>query len=477
LQQGIKKGDRVGIYLPRCLDIAIALYGILKAGAVYVPLDPFSPASRTVALLNELEITVIITNKQQRRRLPDILAKESTLKTVIGHTGDGPVNCLPREAIDHAPASAPKIGAVLEDDLAYVMTTSGSTGRPKGIMHTHRSGLAYTKMMREAYNIQHTDVIGNHSSLHFDMSTLAYFAGPLTGATVVITTDAQVRMPVSMAAMIAAEQITIWYSVPLALQQMYLTKTMQALDLKALRLVIYGGEPIVLTYLRALMKLLPGVVFTNHYGPAEVNGCISFDVTEPPTDDHPIPIGFPGENTEMLVFDKNDQPVAENTPGLLLVRSASMMAGYWKNPELTKKSLYQRMRIPGLVETYYRTGDLVRKDGDGVFHFLGRKDRQVKVRGHRIELDEVENIANTAPFIQESAVFANKKGTEERKIILLVVLVPGQKQSDVDLTGHLRDHLPEYALPEHIEFTNALPRSSGGKIDRLQIERNYLEQT
>lgn len=476
LEQGVKKGDRVGIYLPRCIDSAVAVYGILKAGAVYVPLDPFSPASHISALLNELGIEIMVTNKQQRRRLPEVVAKPSSLRAVIGYEGEVAVKCLPPEAINLAPASAPKIATLLEDDLAYIITTSGSTGRPKGIMHTHRSGLAYIKVMQQAYHITEADVLGNHSALHFDMSTLAYFAGPLTGATTVIATDAQVRMPVSLAAMIAAEKITIWYSVPLALQQMYLSDTMGKLDLSALRLVIYGGEPFVVSYLRALMEMLPGVMFTNHYGPAEVNGCISYNLTEPPSKNSPIPIGFAHVNTELLIVDENDEEVAPNEPGLLLARCASRMRGYWKKPELTKKSLYQRMRIPGFVETFYRTGDLVMMDNSGLLHFLGRKDRQVKVRGHRVELDEVENVVNTAASVQEAAVFASPKGLEERKILLLAVLAPGHSETQASLAGYLRKRLPEYALPESIIFTDALPRSSGGKIDRLLIERNYSKQ-
>jgi len=476
LEQGVKKGDRVGVYLPRCLDISVAVYGILKAGAVYVPLDPFSPATRIASLLREFDVGVVVTNKQQRRRLPELLAKPSPLRLVIGYDGEGSVKCLPSEVINLAPASAPETKTILEDDLAYIITTSGSTGAPKGVMHTHRSGLAYTKMMIEAYQVTADDVVGNHSALHFDMSTLAFFAGPLTGATIVITTDAQVRMPVSMATMIAAEKITIWYSVPLALQQMYLSDTMGQLDFSALRLVIYGGEPIVVSYLRALMEMLPGVMFTNHYGPAEVNGCVSYNITEPPAENHPIPIGFAHANTEVLVVDENDQRVAPNAPGLLLTRCASMMRGYWKKPELTEKSFYRRMRIPGFVETFYRTGDLVRMDNNGLLHFLGRQDRQIKIRGYRVELDEIENVANMAPFIEESAVFASPKGLEERKIFLLVVLVTGQAESELDLSGYLRKRLPEYTLPESILYIDALPRTTGGKIDRVQIDRNYLKK-
>ncbi len=473
--QGVSKGSRIGIYLPRCLDVAIAMYGILKAGAVYVPLDPFAPATRTCDLLTDLDISIIITNRHQRRRLPEILETTSPLKTVIGHKSEGhQAQCIPREAIDLAPASAPQSGPILEKDLAYIITTSGSTGKPKGIMHTHRSGLAYIKMMRDLYNIQENDVLGNHSALHFDMSTLAFFAGPLTGATTLITTDAEVRMPVSMTALIANERVTIWYCVPLALQQMYLTNTMPNLDFTALRLVIWGGEPIVVSYLRGMMELLPGVTFTNHYGPAEVNGFTVFDLTAPPTDERPIPLGYTCPNSEILIFDENDQPVPEFESGLLLVRCSSMMRGYWKNPALTEKSLYQRSRIPGFTETFYRTGDLVKMDKNGLLHFLGRKDRQVKVRGHRVELDEIENIANTASFIKESAVFASQKGLEERAILLLVALAEGHSETKVDLPRYLKSRLPEYALPETIFFTDELPRSAGGKINRRLIERNYL---
>jgi amino acid adenylation domain-containing protein len=469
LEQGVKKGDRVGIFLPRSLDTVVAIYGILKAGAVYVPLDPFSPSVRIAEVLAECDVAVLITNHQQRRRLPGLLAEAKTLRTVIGYGGEGAVRCLPSEDINLAPASAPLTSTILEDDLAYILTTSGSTGRPKGIMHTHRSGMAYAKLMRDTYKINEEDVLGNHCAIHFDMCTLAYFTGPLTGATVVLATDAHVRMPVSLAAMIAAEGITIWYSVPLALQQMYLANTLPELDLSSLRLVIWAGEAIVPAYLRALMELLPKAMFSNHYGPAETNVCTTFDLKEPPADDKPVPIGHPWANTEVLVFDERDQPVPKGEPGILLVRSATLMQGYWKNPALTEKSFYREVRQPGYTAQYYRTGDLVRQDEQGVFHFLGRKDRQVKIRGYRVELDEVENAVNAVPGVLESAVFASPKGLSEREIHLLAVV--NNQEVETYLPSMLKTKLPEFALPAKVAFVDSLPRTSGGKIDRQKIGR------
>ncbi|OAV43675.1 amino acid adenylation domain-containing protein [Lewinella sp. 4G2] len=471
LAKGVKKGDRVGIYLPRCLESVAAVYGVLLVGAVYLPLDPFSPAARTITLLNECDVAVLITNRQQRRRLPELFTEPSPLRLVLGFAGDLPVPTLGPDDLNLAPASAPQTPNILADDLAYILTTSGSTGTPKGIMHTHRSGLAYAKLIRDNYKITENDVLGNHCALHFDMCTLAYFCGPLTGATIALATDAHVRLPASMAAMMAAEKVSVWYSVPLALQQMLLTNTLADLDLTALRLVVWAGEALAPEYLRQLIGLLPRATFSNHYGPAETNVCTTYDITGELSFTGAVPIGKAWANTHVILTNETGKEVPPGETGELLVRSATTMAGYWKRPDLTARAFLKVERYPGFFETYYRTGDLARRDTDGTLHLLGRRDRQVKIRGYRVELDEVEMVANNHPAVVESATFA-VADTSGTKRLILAVHVSDRKPAP-KLLSYFSARLPAFAVPQEILPYGALPRTPGGKIDRRQLESSY----
>ncbi|MGI9541958.1 MAG: AMP-binding protein, partial [Cyclobacteriaceae bacterium] len=219
LESGVRRGDRVGVYLQRSIETAIAIYGIMQAGAAYVPLDPYAPSARTLFLLKDCGIRHLITNTSQKRTFPDILTKTSALDQVIGISGDWPVPSVTWEALNQFPTNNPTV-RILEQDLAYIMYTSGSTGKPKGIMHTHYSGLNYAKLSADLFGLGKRDRIGSHAPLHFDISTLAYFTAPLVGATSVIISEAHTKMPASLTELMQTEKLTVWYSVPLALTQM-----------------------------------------------------------------------------------------------------------------------------------------------------------------------------------------------------------------------------------------------------------------
>ena len=175
----------------------------------------------------------------------------------------------------------------------------------------------------------------------------------------------------------------------------------------------------------------------------------------------------------MMIVDDQDEPVEAGEPGELLIRSATRMSGYWGQPDLTKKAFFQRTRIPGCPEIFYRTGDLVKLDEAGVLHFLGRRDRQIKTRGYRVELDEVEAALMTHPHVQEAAVFTTLNNTGEKIIQARVIRKQGQDLLDVTgLQAHLQNLLPSYAIPLKIGFSENLPRTEAGKIDRKELERN-----
>ena len=468
LQSGVQRGDRVGVFLNRSLETAIAIYGIMQAGAAYVPLDSSAPAPRTRFLLQDCGIKHLVTNPSQRRGLQQILSEKTNLRSVIGLKGEWPVESISWEEVEQMKSHAPPV-RILENDLAYLMYTSGSTGAPKGIMHTHRSGLAYAKLSAGLYGLTPDDRIGNHAPLYFDISTFGYFSAPLAGATTVIVPDAHTKMPASLTQLMEKERLSIWYSVPLALVQMLQRGLLEKRDLTSLRWVLYGGEPFPSKHLRKLMQQWPQARFSNVYGPAEVNQCTFYHFPKPPEEGEAPPLGQVWDNTEMLVLDEKNEEVASGQTGELLIRTATMMRGYWNNPKLTQNSLFKKETVPGMEEAFYRTGDLVKIGDDGLLYFLGRKDRQIKTRGYRVELDEVANALLSHEAIAEAAVFpvGNKDGG--RLIEAAVILKNGMDTDGEALRKYLADRLPSYALPQKIYFRNGFPRGSTGKIDYHQL--------
>lgn len=456
--QGIERGDRIGIYLPRCVETAIAVYGILKAGAAYVPLAPNEPTERIGGLIADCGIRIVISDKRLRRQ-----------QSALAESGVAFIDCQVE-----GPSGSPEV-RILESDLAYIMYTSGSTGAPKGIMHTHASGLAYARLSAQLYGLSTEDIVGNHCALHYDISTFGYFSAPLVGATTVIVSDAHTKFPVSLLQLLETERITVWYSVPLALLQIIGAPNFDSADLSALRWILFGGEVFAPRHLRRLMQAASNALASNVYGPAEINQCTYYHLSEPPVGDDPIPLGYIWDNTEGLVLDTESREVAPGEIGELVVRSATMMRGYWRRPDLTEKAFFYRERTPGIPDVFYRTGDLVRQDGAGRLIFMGRKDRQIKTRGYRVELEAVEALLNAHEAVAEGAVYAIEPG-EEGKVIEAMV-VPKTETNAAAILQHLAQSLPEHALPRRIQFVNSLPRSSAGKIDRLAIAAAVAEKS
>lgn len=476
LSSGLKKGDRVGIYLNRCLETAIAIYGVLRAGGVYVPLDPNLPVNRTLFQLQDCDIRFLITQEVQKRSLHKLLREDHGLELIIGLKPEEGLPGISWNELYELPARLDNPPKIMAQDLAYIMYTSGSTGRPKGMMHTHYSGLSYAQLTAKTYGLHAGDRFANHSPIHFDISTLGYFTAPMVGATTVILSDAHIKMTASLSQVIEKEAITVWYSVPLALIQLLHRGVLEDRQVSRLRWVLFAGEVFPTKYLRELMQIWPQARFSNIYGPAEVNQCTYYHLDTPPPTDDPIPLGKVWENTQMLILDEQDREVEAGETGELLIRSATMMRGYWKRPDLTEKGFYHREAVPGFRETFYRTGDLVRLDENGLLHFLGRKDQQIKTRGYRVELEAVEHQLGTLDAVREAAIFPYRNAAAEVVIIGAVILQDGQSSGEKELLTALKEQLPWYALPQSIFILEDFPRTGTEKIDRPGLHQLLSEQ-
>ena len=471
VDQGVQRGDRVGIYMNKSLETPVAIYGILKAGAAYVPLDPGAPIERIATMLSHCGIRHLITAKDKKPQVYELLQRRDQIDCVVGmsNVGRADVRTFDWDALDTAPiVDSVK---VIPEDIAYIMYTSGSTGTPKGITHTHASGLSYARAITDLYGIRPSDRLGNHSPLHFDISLFDYLGGPLRGATTVIIPEPYTKLAASLSELIQNERISVWFSAPNALTQLLLNGVLTHRDLSALRWVIFGGEPFPPKYLHALMELWPHARFSNSYGPAEVNMCTYYHLDAPISEDtEAIPIGDTWKISEAIILDQDDNPTQPGEAGELLIRSPTRMRGYWRQPELNAKCFYHRKVTADIEDIFYRTGDIVAMDTAHGMSFLGRKDRQIKIRGFRIELDEIEAVLADHPVVEEAGSFTIREGTE---ISAAVTFNKSGSATTDQLLRHCQDRLPTYAIPATIYLIECFPRTTSQKIDRRALAERF----
>jgi amino acid adenylation domain-containing protein len=469
IDNGLKKGDRVGVFLNRNVKSALAVHGILKAGGTFVPIDVDAPIERIHYILEDCNIKHIITEERLAKDLQPVFKLISTKLVILGmQSNQSPHVFLAWENLnnfqDHLPEKK-----ILSSDLAYIMYTSGTTGFPKGIMHTHYSGLSYAKLSRDLYDITDEDVIVNHSPLHFDMCTLGYLTAPLAGAKCIILEKQYSAFPASLSKLIEKNKITIWYSVPLVLQQLVERGDLINRDFSSIRWVLFGGEPIPVHQLNQFMQQCPNAFFSNVYGPAEVNQCTYFNQQGKVDKFESLPLGVVWNDTDYLILNEEKQEVQQGEVGELLIHSSTMMAGYWNNPERTQSSILNIESRSSLKKKFYKTGDLVREDKDGLIYFIGRKDRQIKSRGHRIELNEIEQTILKFDEAEQTACYTHTfNGINE--IFASVVLKSEAKLEELE--KKLRKSLPKYSVPKLILETKKLPRTSAGKVDYKKLTEN-----
>jgi amino acid adenylation domain-containing protein len=475
LEDGVKKGDRVGIYMDKRLETAVAMYGIMKAGAAYVPVDPAAPDNRFAALINDCDMKHLVAAPDKHRRLTATGPGLEGIQSVIGVQPDDsfPFRSLSWDDVAGASANPPGASPIGSDDLAYLIYTSGSTGQPKGIMHTHSSGMSFAAWAAAEYGLRADDRLGNHAPLHFDLSIFDFFAGAVAGATTVLVPEEYTKLPASYSQLLQDQEITVLFTVPFALIQLLLRGALEDRDLSSLRWIIFGGEPFPAKHLRNLMRRLPHIRFDNMYGPAEVNGCTHYTIPSPDDIRDSVPIGPICSIATARVVDEDDQPVPTGQPGELLVRTPTMMRGYWRRPDLNRQAFWNDPTHQGNV--YYRTGDLVVEREDGLFHFLGRKDRQVKVRGYRIELDEIEAALTSHDDVEEAAAFIVPDIEGNKAVHCVVTLKTEPGVSSAELRTYAKQLLPWFALPAKLTIQSDFPRTTTGKIDRRKLSENAVQ--
>lgn len=466
---GVKPGDRVGILSGKTIDLPLAVFGVLAAGAAYVPLDPAAPVARIDSLIADCGIDVLVSESNRLRLLRQL---DHPLRAVIGVSAEADLPCecidwhsLERFATDDIESSSNPA------DLAYIIYTSGSTGSPKGIMHSHASAMAYVRAGMETYGLVESDRLSNFPPLHFDQSIFDFFSGPLAGACTVLIPEDVMRFPVNLAALIEDEKLTVWYSVPMPLIQMLADGALNGRDLSSVRWILYGGETFPPKYLRRLLHIFSAATISNVYGPAETNQCTFYHFSsEAEILDQGVPIGPAWKWAKSRVVDPANPNGALTQEGELLINSPTMMMGYWggRYPEV-----FVEVEESDGLRRYYRTGDFVREGADGSLIFLGRRDRMVKSRGQRVELDEIESAVNSLIEVSEAAVYVEMDSAGALQIVAALIPVV-EKLNEKRVLALLRPLLSPAAMPAKIEFVDTFPRTTSGKIDRNLLRDSQL---
>ncbi len=445
---GVRSGDFVGLYLDRGGDMVAAILGILKLGAAWVPLDPAYPRDRMTWILRDSGATTLLTSRARSGELAEAGVREILL--------DDTTTAEPAETENVEPGTP-----------AYLIYTSGSTGQPKGVIITHGNLSHYSAAITEAIGLAAQDRFLHTASLAFSSSVRQLFAPLLTGGCVVIARRAEIADPRELLQVCRRARVTVIDLVPSYWSRLIETAESDPSQLagSTLRLTLSASEPLPSALVQRWLALTGGQTrFINMYGQTETAGIVS-TVTLTPSllaDSAVAPLGSPLPRTEIHLLDESGSPVPDGTAGEIWIGGAAVGPGYHNRPDLTAERFVEH---PAVGRRLYRTGDLGLRRPDGLLTFTGRRDNQLKVRGHRVEVEEVEATLQRHPQVTAAAVQA-REHQGETALVAFVTSSNGTAPTSRELREHLLRSVPEYMVPSAFQVLPALPRTPNGKLDR-----------
>jgi amino acid adenylation domain-containing protein len=443
---GVKPGTLVGLCVNRSAEMVVALLGILKAGGAYVPLDPAYPKQRLQFILEDSQITVLVSEESLLELLPACSAR-----IVLLHSDWMSTDITEQPHSDARPS-----------DLAYVIYTSGSTGKPKGVQIEHRSVVNLLTSMASAPGLSSGETLLAVTTLSFDIAGLEIYLPLIVGARLLISSREVAADGLRLQSILEEFGVTVMQATPATWRLLLAAGWTGNPRLK----VLVGGEALSVELARKLASCCASV--WNLYGPTETTiWSAVYRVTG--EEEGTVPIGRPIANTEFYIVDGERQPVPVGSEGELCIGGDGLARGYLNRPELTAEKFILHPFIPSPDARVYRTGDLARYRADGTVEFLGRIDHQVKIRGFRIELGEIESVLERHADVQQAVVVAQEDSLGDRRLIAYFVSSNGRRHSVADLRTHLRVHLPDYMIPAAFVKLEQLPQTPNGKIDRRAL--------
>jgi amino acid adenylation domain-containing protein len=481
---GVARGDRVCLLCPKSPVAIIAILAVLKADAIYVPLDPASPAPRLEKMIAACDDRWILAGGGVASTLDALFAAPAFAAThAVGWLGDGapPARVPPSFTWDDVARASSDLlpGATRPGDAAHILFTSGSTGTPKGVVITHDNVRHFIDWAVGYFGTAATDRISGHPPLHFDLSTFDIFATFTAGAELHLVPPELSLLPHKVAELIREAELTQWFSVPSVLNYMAKFDVVRPGDFPALRRVLWCGEVLPTPSLIYWMRRLPHVTFTNLYGPTEATIASSYYTVpaSPASEDEVIPIGRACAGEELLVLDDALRPVPAGEVGDLYIRGVGLSPGYWRDAEKTLRAFLPCPGGAGPADRIYRTGDLATLGSDGLIRYLGRADFQVKTRGYRVELGEIEAALHALGTLRECAVVGvQSRDFDGTAICCAYVPAAPATVTPAALRAALAAVLPPYMVPSRWRMLDALPKTSNGKIDRRPLQELFAAE-
>jgi len=452
---GVRPEVRVGIYISPTVDMMVALLGTLKAGAAYVPIDTAYPLDRSLLMLEDAQPAIILTERKLADHLPAGLAQ---------------IVCLDDSQNMRNPPGENRPVQIDGQNAAYVMYTSGSTGKPNGVVVTHRGLVNYLLCSSEAYGTNETSTALVHSSVSFDLTVTSMFLPLIRGGKIILPDEEERKMqgrPDRRGSDVTLLKMTpshlTWFSPELRGGRSW----------SASETVVIGGEALFYEQLQAWREGSTKVRLFNEYGPTEaVVGCCVYEVKSDDPMKGPVPIGTPIANTNLYVTDLSGNLAPKGVVGELCIGGLGLARGYLNHPDITAERFIPHPFSHLGGERLYRSGDLARWRVDGELEYMGRIDDQIKVRGYRIEVGEVESRLRSQAGVQDAAVIAQADQSNQMRLIAYLVNKKEAGPLDLnDVKGELRKMLPEYMLPTEYVELDYLPLTANGKVDRKRLPK------
>ncbi len=481
----VKKNERIGLLNSNGIEACIGILGSLRAGSCYVPLNTTFPGKRLAAIIKDAEIKTIISSKQHLAKLVELTQETSDLKLnsliildaseeeIQFHNSFDTLSSCFRKIVGQETLKKSislKPCSTAEDDLAYIMYTSGTTGTPKGVMISHKNVTSFLTWAVEYFSLTSQDRMSNHSDISFDLSVFDIFGAFYSGATLCpISQPGDFAFPANF---IKVRKLTIWFSVPSVIGTLWKSGQLtEGAFSKYLRWAIFCGEALSPKYADLWITTHPKTSICNLYGPTEATiACtyhnVDIDSKFDPGED--VPIGLPIGDTEINILSDDLENLNSNKQiGKLTISGPQVSQGYWGRKELTDKVF-----ISNEPSRFYDSGDLAYIDENSFIRFVGRKDTQIKIRGYRVELGDIENAIISHSIVNEVAVLFFD---EPPSLLIATVTLQSQTKDrsndaiEEDILEHCERLIPSYMVPNRIIFFPELPKNVNGKIDRNAI--------
>ena len=454
VQRGLKRGERVIVFMDNCWEAVTGIFAVLKAGAVFSPINPSTKADKLAYVINNCRASAILT-QERALSVVDAALKECPsvrFRAVAGRDFDEALACK-----DTAPAMPG-----IDLDLCMLVYTSGSTGFPKGVMMTHQNVVAAATSITTYLENTPDDIILNVLPISFDYGLYQVLMAMKAGATLVL--EKSFAFPQAIFNRMREEKVTGLPLVPTMAALILQMKDLQPGDLPHLRYLTNTAAALPPAHIMRLQELFPAARLYSMYGLTECKRCTWLPPAELKRRPASVGIAIPG--TEAYVVDESGARVPNGGTGELVIRGAHVMKGYWENPEATDRALKPG---PFPWEKVLYTGDLFRTDADGFLYFVGRKDDIIKSRGEKVSPKEVENVLYALPGIREAAVVGAPDPILGMAIKAVVALAPGSDLTEQNIIRHCAKHLEDFMVPKLVEFRDELPKTDSGKISRRLV--------